>query len=664
MGQPESENVMSAVDQFVGGPVTGMAVVPPRRAPGFWRRFRGKPLGVAGLVVAGIVILGAVLAPWLAPYGPNVADLARPLTGPSGQHWLGTDSLGRDILSRLIWGARPTLMYAVEPVAVSLLIGLPVGLAAGYLGGRFDRTAMWLTDVGLSVPGIVLLLIVLAIFGEQFWLAVAFFGVLTAPPLIRLIRGATLAVRKELFIDAALVAGRSHGYIVRRHVLPRVRGPVLVQATLLTAGSVVLLAGLGYLGYGPQPPNPTWGSMITESQQVLAQSPWLLITSGGVTALMVLSLGVVGDAIRDASVEAWAETPAGRRVPPAASAPALAAEEPPAAAARPILAVRDLSIAFDRKGQEVVVVDGVSFDIAAGEAVALVGESGCGKTTVAASLVRLLRGNGRIVSGSLRYEDRDVLALDGQELRRFRGSSIGYISQEPMAALDPNFRIGWQLAEVIRSHQPMPKHDVERRVAELLELVQLPDPARVARSYPHELSGGMAQRVSIARALARNPRVLIADEPTTALDVTVQAEILTLLRTLRSQTGLAILLISHDWGVVSHLCDRALVMYAGQVVEQGPLAELLRSPAHPYTRGLLVSRPDTVPADASVLPMIPGTVPEPEKWPAWCRFAERCDHATDICRTGPVASRSVSATHHSRCVHSSKIVREPFDVSA
>lgn len=662
---------MSDIDTSVptvmatGVAAPGAPVPPPAgNSAGFWKRYRRKPLGMAGLIVAGGIILAAIFAPWIAPYGPNVTDLAHPLASPSVQHWLGTDSLGRDTLSRLLYGARPTLLYALEPVAVSLLIGIPVGLIAGYMGGRTDRAAMWVTDIGLSVPGIVLLLIVLSIFGNQFWLAIAFFGVFTAPPLIRFIRGSTLAVRKELFIDAAMVAGRSHGYIMRRHVLPRIRGPVLVQATLLTAGSVVILAGLGYLGYGPKPPNPTWGSMITEAQQVLAQSPWLLISAGGITAIMVLSLGVVGDATRDVFVEAWSDAPARQRTARPPVNVVTESTEPPPADGAPLLAVRDLSVTFDRRGADITVVDGVSFDIGVGEAVALVGESGCGKSTIAAALVRLLGGNGRVVSGSIRFDDRDVLSLTPDELRRFRGSSIGYVSQEPMAALDPNFRVGWQLAEVIRSHQAMPKRDVQRRVLELIELVQLPDPTRVVRAYPHELSGGMAQRVSIARALAVNPRVLIADEPTTALDVTVQFEILNLLGALRREIGLAVLLISHDWGVVSRLCERAVVMYAGQIVEQGPLSELLRAPAHPYTRGLLASRPEAVPIGASVLPMIPGAVPEPESWPTGCRFADRCPYATADCRRAPIASQPITPRRQARCIYASDVVEEPLHASA
>ncbi|MGD0557658.1 MAG: dipeptide/oligopeptide/nickel ABC transporter permease/ATP-binding protein [Streptosporangiaceae bacterium] len=615
----------------------------------FWRRLRRKPLGVAGLVVVTVVVAAAVFAPWVAPYGPNQADLLRPLAGPSAQHWLGTDALGRDTLSRLIWGARPTLAYTLEAVAVTIAVGVPLGLISGYRGGWTDRVIMWLADLGLSVPTLVVLLIVLSVFASEFWVALIFLGLFTAPPLIRFIRSATISVRGEPFIDAALVAGRSHWYIIRRHVVPRIRGTVLVQLTLLSAGGVVMLAGLGYLGYGPQPPNPTWGNMISDAQDVLDRSPWPLIAAGVVTALTVLSLGLLGDAVRDATVEAWTgEVPAPPRRPRGAARQSNRRYEPISKrrTAGPLVTVRGLTVAFQRGAGRTVVVDDVSFDIAAGEAVALVGESGCGKTSVARALLRLLASGGTVTAGSVTFDGQDVLALSGAALRRFRGSAIGYIGQEPMSALDPSFRVGAQLAEAVRAHEKL----TGDRVRELLELVGLPDPDRVARLYPHELSGGMAQRVCIARALAGRPRLLIADEPTTALDVTVQAGILALLRDLRERTGMAILLVSHDWAVVAQVCDRTIVMYAGQVAETAPLTDLVHSPAHPYTEALLACRLDAVPAGAGLLPVIPGTVPSPEDWPDGCRFAARCGYATTDCRASAIPLEPTGDQRESRCL--------------
>jgi peptide/nickel transport system permease protein len=594
----------------------------PSSAPGFLARLRRKPVGVAAFGVVLAIVLAAIAAPLIAPYAPNAADLLHPLANPSWHHLLGTDELGRDIFSRLLYGARPTLLYGLEAVAVTFGIALPIGLVAGFFGGGVDRALMQINDVGLSVPVMVVVLLVLSVFQNHFWIAMVALGVLLVPPLVRNIRGAVIAVRNELFVDAAQIAGLSRPQIVRRHILPRVRGPVLVQLTLVSGLSVLFTVGLGFLGFGIQPPNPSWGTMTSEASQELVQSPWLLIASGGITGIFVLCLGLVGDAVRDASVEAWAGEPTTARKPRApAIAPAGDHHDAPDPAA--LLSVRGLSIAFQRRGREVLVASDVSFDIGPGETVGLVGESGCGKTSVARAIIRLHRGEGRIVSGQVQFDGRDVLALDPGQLTQFRGSSVGYISQEPMVALDPSFRVGSLLREAVRSHTAISRSQASRRVLELLELVRLPDPEHVAKLYPFELSGGMAQRVSIARALARGPRLLIADEPTTALDVTVQSEILELLRSVQAETGMAILLVSHDWGVVAQLCRRAIVMYAGEIVEA---------------------------------PTIAGTVPDPESWPAACRFNPRCPYRIEGCTAGPIGLESVASDRMSRCIRSQELI--------
>jgi peptide/nickel transport system permease protein len=612
---------------------------------------------MAALAVVVLVVVSAILAPLIAPYHPNATDLLNPLANPSSSHPLGTDQLGRDTLSRLLYGARPTLLYALEATVVTFAIGLPIGLIAGFFPGRVDRTLMQINDIGMSVPVIVLVLLVLSVFAtpNQFWIAMVALGIVVSPPLIRNIRAPVLAVRKELFVDAAQVAGLSRIAIVRRHVLPRIRGAVLVQLTLTCALSVLFVVSLGFLGYGVQSPNPSWGTMTADGAQALSRNAWLLVAAGGLTGIFVLSLGLLGDAIRDASVEGWAGRPPKRRGHPGSET--AASDRRPVVKTDPsqLLSVRGLSIVYERDGRDVTVVSDVNFDIASGEAVGLVGESGCGKTSVARAVIRLLRGGGQISSGAIQFDGRDVLALDKAGLRQFRGSSIGYVSQEPMVALDPTFRVGWLLQEAIRSHSSLSRREASDRAIELLERVRLPHPEQVAKLYPHELSGGMAQRVSIARALAGGPRLLIADEPTTALDVTVQSEILALLRSLQTDEGLAILLVSHDWGVVSQLCKRAIVMYAGEVVEQAVLADLLDRPAHPYTEKLLACRPGATADDAVALPAIPGAVPEPERWPSSCRFAERCPYRVDACTAAPIELEALADGHVSRCIRTHEL---------
>jgi peptide/nickel transport system permease protein len=298
----------------------------------------------------------------------------------------------------------------------------------------------------------------------------------------------------------------------------------------------------------------------------------------------------------------------------------------------------------------VSVVEDVSFDIGVGETVGLVGESGSGKTVTAMSILGLVPGTGQITGGRIIFAGRDITALPERDLRRLRGSEIGLVSQEPMVSFNPVFRIGWQLADLFRIHHGLSRRAAHQSAIKLLERVRLPDPESVARRYPHELSGGMAQRAAIARALIGDPKLLIADEPTTALDVTVQAEILDLLRDLQRDRGMAVLLVTHDWGVVADLCDRAVVMYAGQIIERGKVRQIFRSSLHPYTRALLASNLHAADGQ-SVLPTIRGTVPKPGEWPQGCHFQPRCDYATKACSEHPVGLEHAAEGSETRCIH-------------
>jgi peptide/nickel transport system permease protein len=620
----------------------------------FLRTLLRRPSAAISLAVLAVIVLAAIFAPLVAPYAPNYADLAHPFAGPSFTHPLGTDELGRDLLSRLIYGARPAFIEMLEVMGTTLAIGLPIGLLAGFIGGRTDRVAMRMVDVGMAIPAMVVILIVLSVF-TNFDIAMIALGVLLVPPLVRNVRGATVAVRGELFVDAARVAGLGQARIVFRHILPRVRGPVLVQATLLSAISLLFTSGLGYLGFGVTPPNPSWGTMVGEAQRYINVSSWPLVAAGVIVAITVLCLGLLGDAIRDVSVEAWSGpvTRQGRRA--RADDPASATDTAREPNSQALLSVCGLRIAFPRAGRNVIVARDVDFDIYPGEALGLIGESGCGKTSVARAIIRLLRGGGEVAGGRIVFDGRDVLALSDAELRRFRGGEVGFISQEPQIALDPTFRVAALLREAIRGHAQLSRTQVRARSIELLEMVRLPEPEQVLKLYPHELSGGMAQRVSIARALAGRPRLLIADEPTTALDMTVQSEILELLRTLAAEARMALLLVSHDCWVIAELCQRVLVMYAGEVVEQAPVDVLFEHPAHPYSERLLRADPSTMVDDSEPLPTIPGAVPPPEVWPESCHFRERCEYARAACAAAPIALMTLDAQHESRCIFANEL---------
>jgi len=315
-----------------------------------------------------------------------------------------------------------------------------------------------------------------------------------------------------------------------------------------------------------------------------------------------------------------------------------------------LLDVRDIRVTFrSSDGPPARAVEGVSFALDAGETLAIVGESGCGKSVTGLALMRLIPSPpGIIETGQAILEGTDLLTLPEHQMRDIRGGKIAMIFQEPMTSLNPVFKVGHQIAEAIHVHQDISKEDARTRVIDLLGRVQIPSPAERFESYPHQLSGGMRQRVMIAMALACNSRVLIADEPTTALDVTIQAQILELLEGLRDQTGMGLILITHDLAVVAGTANRVAVMYAGRIVEQSPVAELFAKPLHPYTRGLLKSIPSRNVGQAK-LPVIPGTVPEASNKPAACHFHPRCPYARDICRQEVPELRKLSPGRLTRC---------------
>ncbi len=328
---------------------------------------------------------------------------------------------------------------------------------------------------------------------------------------------------------------------------------------------------------------------------------------------------------------------------------------PDGASEEPLLSVEHLSVEFATGAGFTRVVDDVSFAIAPGETVGIVGESGSGKSVTSMAIMGLIPSPpGRIASGRITLAGQDLLGLSEPQMRSIRGNQVAMIFQEPLTALNPAFTIGDQLVEAVRIHQPLTKKQATERAVELLDLVGIPSPRERLREYPHRFSGGMLQRAMIAGALACDPALLIADEPTTALDVTVQAQILTLLKRLQEQLGMAMLLISHDLGVIADVCDRVGVMYAGQLVETAPVLDLYARPRHPYTEGLLLAMPQHA-ATSSRLTPIPGSVPDPDEVQDQCRFAPRCRYAVDRCRSGPVPLDRVAGEHAVRCVRADEI---------
>ncbi len=638
------------------------------------------PLGATSLAMLTLIVVCCALAPVIAPYSRDASDFTHELSGPTGAHWLGTDELGRDILTRLLYGGQSALLAAALATAIAVAIGTALGVAGGYLRGRTDRVLTFWGDLLLTIPLLVVLIVVVSVFPASLYPAMLPLGLLLSAAPMRVIRSVTMAIREDLYIEAARVSGLAHWQIMRRHVLPRIYGPIVVQATLAASVAVMLASGLAFLGFGVQVPAPSWGTMVAEAASQYQQQPWFLVPTGGIIALTVLSLGLLGDALRDAVTGQWtgrtARVSSARRLPGAVrplsghaeieeSSRTSAADSAPEA----ILAVRGLRITVPAPDGAIVLVSGMSFDLLPGRTLAIVGESGCGKSVTARALLGVAPPGGR-VDGSIRLRStaaRDdgqpaaarpasVELADAHEAQwqAVRGRRIAFVGQEPMSGLDPTQTVGAALGEVICAYTGCGRKQARERALALLRRVKLDDPERVAKLYPHQISGGMAQRVTIARALAGDPEILVADEPTTALDVTIQADILALLRSLQLTGGIAVLLVTHDWGVVAGLADDVLVMYAGQAVERSAAENVFWAPRHPYTEALLRSDPHaTMPGKA--LPVIAGTVPSPGQWPAGCRFAGRCGYVTADCVAAEPALTWSEPGHEARCIHTDQL---------
>jgi peptide/nickel transport system permease protein len=640
-----------------------LPVLAPLKNAGFVRRFLHKPLGVISLIYLIAIAAVCYMASLIAPYGPLQQNLLEISAGPSAAHWFGTDQLGRDVLSRLLYGGQITLNGVAVTILTVLAFAVPTALIAGYLGGRVDRWVGAFVDLVLSIPSIIIVLAVAAIFTDNLYAILFSFGFLSSAGSFRVIRSAVITVREELYVAAAKAAGVSNIKIMIRHILPRVRGPIIVQATIWAGGALAVETGLTFLGIGVAAPAPSWGGSIYDASQAIYQDAFMLLPTGGIVALTILAALFLGDAVRDAGSEVWSGVEASprtlrrrrRQLKKAAKrvGPVVApkfANDVTVVDDGAVLSVSHLSVVFESGEESTKVVDDISFSLRDGEVLGIVGESGSGKSVTALSILGLLPRALRISDGHIVLDERVLTSFSERQLANVRGSDIAIVFQEPMSCLDPSFTVESQLVEVIRRHERMSRRSAKTRAIELLEQVRIPSAVDVAKRYPYQLSGGMAQRVCIALALAGRPKILIADEPTTALDVTVQAEILGLLRALQVETGMSVLLVTHDWGVIADLCDRAIVMYAGHIVEEASVEQLFLKPLHPYTRGLQLCNPALI-GDGEVLPSIPGTVPAPHNWPTGCRFFDRCSFATPECADSALQLEPIEDDRLVRCIH-------------
>lgn len=616
-----------------------------------------------GLIFIGLIVLVGLFAPLLTTHNPTSVGLAPATQGPDGQHWFGVDRLGRDVYSRLIDGTRRSLVVGFGAAGLALLAGSVLGALAGSSGKIVDEIVMRVLDVVMAFPTIVLAAVLVIAYGNDnllvLVLAIAF---VFTPQMARIVRANVQSQYGEDYVAAEHVIGARRWYILVRHVARNCAAPILVFVTVLVANAIVFEASLSFIGAGLQGQDSasSWGSVIAYGEQLLASHGWWATFFPGMLILLtVLALNMLSEGISDVFAAPSARRGITRKgddavesarpgsgeivqLPGLAAAAArLASHARPLPAGAPILSVRDLRIGFADRHNGVDIVDGVSFDVRPGEVLGLVGESGCGKSLTALTLIGLQPARSR-VTGAIHFDGEDLLTVSKHRRRELMGSQIAMIYQDALSALNPGMTVGAQLKQLIR-------RGGRRRGSELMALVGL-DSRRTLKAYPHELSGGQRQRVVIAMALSRSPKLIIADEPTTALDVTVQAQVISLLLRLRAELDFALIFVSHDLALVSDVTDRVVVMYGGQIAETGATPQVLAAPAHHYARGLLASVL-SLEAAQTRLSQIRGVVPSPADFPPGCRFADRCPAATTVCTTTRPPLTGDPSAHAFACHH-------------
>lgn len=610
-----------------------------------FKRLRAMSAGSRlALIVLIIIALAALLAPIVAPHDPLAIDMSK--QAPDSAHFFGTDDKGRDVLSRMIYGARYSLVIGLAATAFALAAGAFFGSIAAVSRKSVAEVIMRIMDIIMSFPGIALAAVFVSVFGNSLPVIIFAIGFLYIPQLTRVVRANVMSEYGEDYVNAVIVSGARAPWILIRHVARNCAAPVMVFATVLVADAIVFEASLSFISAGIEEPTPTWGNILADARTGVLQGRWWQALFPGLAIMItVLCLNILSEGITDAMVAAPkgpvedtprtdAEREADRLLVDPVAAHAAQAESlqrrlddlvvvekertdryVPTASGDPLLEVKDLCIQFPRHGK-VDVVDHVSFTVHSGETMGLVGESGCGKSITSLTIMGLIDPKATI-TGEVLYQGRDLLTMSAKERQSLLGHEMAMIYQDALSSLNPSMLIKSQMKQLT-------SRGGKRTAEELLELVGL-DPKRTLESYPHELSGGQRQRVLIAMALTRDPKLVIADEPTTALDVTVQKQVIDLLNELRDKLGFAMVFVSHDLALVAEVAHSITVMYAGQVVEQAPTTELLTNPHHEYTRGLLGSVL-SIEAGSGRLHQVPGTVPSPKDFPSGDRFAPRSSH--------------------------------------
>ncbi len=614
------------------------------------------------VVVLVLVALSAIFATFIAPHNPFEIFVAR--QAPSPDFIFGTDDKGRDVFSRILYGGRYSLVIGFSATAVALFVGSIIGSIAAVSRKWVSEIIMRVIDVVMSFPGIALAAVFVSILGNSMPGIIFSIGFMYIPQIARLVRANIVSEYGEDYVRAVVVSGARAPWILWRHVMRNCIAPIMVYAVTLVADAIIFEASLTFIAAGIQEPMPTWGNIIADARAgVLAGRWWQALYPGLAIMITCLCLNILSEGITDALVAApsglvedhdpEAVREADRLVADPVAAYAAQAESLDAAltalakvesvrndrhvpdySVEPLLRVKDLCIKFPRHG-DVNVVDHVSFDVRPGQTMGLVGESGCGKSITSLTIMGLLDKRAQI-SGEVLYEGKNLLEMSDKQHNELRGHEIAMVYQDALSSLNPSMLIKSQMKQLT-------DRGGTRSAEDLLRLVGL-DPVRVLESYPHELSGGQRQRVLIAMALTRDPKLVICDEPTTALDVTVQKQVIKLLNELQAKLGFAMIFVSHDLALVAEVAADITVMYAGQVIEQAPTKELLINPIHEYTRGLLGSV-ISIEGGAGRLHQVPGTVPSPVDFTPGDRFAARSSHPDVGFDVLPVL-KQIPNTHH------------------
>jgi peptide/nickel transport system permease protein len=617
----------------------------------------GAGIGAAFVLV---VLLASMFAPLLAPTTPDAIDLANRLAPPiwgggTWDHPFGTDVLGRDVFTRLLYGARTSIVIALLVVLTSSILGTLFGFLAGYLRGWTEVILMRITETMTAFPGLLFAIVIVTLTGPGMTAVVIVIAGLSWMVYAWVTYGVVLSLRETAFVKAAETVGCSPTRIIHKHLFPSLISPLLTLATLEFATVVLAEASLSYIGFGIQPPESSWGLMVAEGQANLSSEPWLVMIPGVAIALLVLSLNLVGGWLRVVSDpqqrarQGFARPASLRRRATADATPIERATVVSSSreAGEPLLAVESLDVTFPTSaGGLAHVVRDVSFEIQPGEMFGIVGESGSGKTMTVRSILRLIAPPGTASATKIRWNWAD----GDTSRRRIVGDRATMVFQDARASLNPLIPVGRQLVEVLQRHKGMSRREATRRARELFSLVEIAAPERRLSQYPHEFSGGMAQRAAIALALAPEPDLLIADEPTTALDVTIQAQILNVIADMKERFNMAVILVTHDLGVVARMCDHVAVMYAGRIVESGETIDVFAGAGHPYTAALIASTPrldqpgrgeGIAAMDAAPAAAVPAD---------GCAFAPRCDRSTEKCRAErPLLDSSSDPDHAIAC---------------